>query len=133
VTRSVYPDLLPAAESARAGQRLRAARLSRGLSQRQVGEKSGLSSAYVSDIERGTRRVRAAHLPVLAEVVRITPEGLTALPSPERGRLSARSHRDIPATCPCDWRLVFEDRRPAGWELDRPKVACPHHKSGGAR
>ena len=41
--------------------------------------------------------------------------------------LTAKSHRDIPSVCACDWRPAYRLRRLAFWERVRAVAGCPAH------
>lgn len=55
----------------RFGQRVRALRKERGLSQEALAERSGLDRTYISGIERGLRNVALQNIEVLAQALDI--------------------------------------------------------------
>jgi transcriptional regulator with XRE-family HTH domain len=124
-----------------AGTVLSSARRARQLTQWEAARAAGISSSYLSKLETGTEPVPPGAAARLAPVLGLKAADLTRAPRPQRASravapspaVSARSFRDIPVTCPCDWRMTFEDRRPSGWELAGAKAACPHHGNGGTR
>jgi transcriptional regulator with XRE-family HTH domain len=67
----------------RIGDRIRALREERGFSQREIGS-PGISYAYISRIERGTREPSEKALRVLAEKLGVTAHFLES--GSERGR-----------------------------------------------
>ena len=56
----------------RFGQRIRALRKERGLSQEQLAELSGLDRTYISGIERGLRNVALRNIEALAQALGVS-------------------------------------------------------------
>lgn len=75
---------------ARLGKRLRAMRVERGLSQDVVGERSGFSGKYVSEIERGQRD------PPFTTLASIVELGLDAALDETLGSLSGKRPTEEP-------------------------------------
>src|SRR5579862_8825170 len=71
--RTVTPETLPTGETI--GQRLKRLRLERGLSQRELAA-PGVSYAYISRIEAGTRQPSVKALRKLAEKLGVTADFL---------------------------------------------------------
>lgn len=131
-----------------AGVLLRAARTAKGLRQLDVARDAGMSASLLSVLENGQVRVRPWDAARLAPALGLDPGDLLRAPAPPppgppqraaavppRSVAHSRtpavtSFRDIPATCLCDWRMVFERRRPSGWELAKAVSGCPHHGNG---
>lgn len=55
------------------GDRLRALRMERNMSQEALGHRAGLSPNYVGDVERGTRNLGLENICALAEALGISP------------------------------------------------------------
>lgn len=55
------------------GEQLRALRKSKGLTQEEVADKSGLSFSYISDVERGTRNISMESFEKITTALDITP------------------------------------------------------------
>jgi transcriptional regulator with XRE-family HTH domain len=68
--------------------RLAAARKARRLKQREVAERLGHTLRFYQQLEYGERSPTADHLPVLADLLDVTIDGLYAIPDEEE---SARS------------------------------------------
>lgn len=121
------------------GTRLREARKAKGLAQLTVASRAGVSQPYLSQVERGLKRPGGDRLEALAAAVGVGAADLTSrqparrTPAARPQETAVRSHRDIPATCPCDWEMVLANRRPAGWELRRVRPGCRHHRAEAAR
>jgi hypothetical protein len=101
-----------------------------------------MSPSTLSVIETGKAAVRPLDAVRLGPVLGLDPAELLRAPLPQArqevppSRTSlpsraalVRSFKHIPATCPCDWRMVFEARRPSGWELAGTRAECLHHGS----
>lgn len=72
------------ADLARAvSKNVKAARVKSGLSQRELAEKSGLSSAYISRMERNPQNMTIGTLGILAEVLDVSPTSLVRLDQAE--------------------------------------------------
>jgi len=65
------------------GERLRALRLSAGLSQEQLGEAAGLDRTYISSTERGHRNISLTAITQIASALKISPA--TLFESRDRG------------------------------------------------
>lgn len=121
-----------------AGTLLRDARAAKGLRQWEAARQAGISAPRLSALENGTDIVRPGDARRLGHVLGIDAGELLRAPRPPRRAPAvspspvalAATFRNIPATCPCDWAMTFEKRRPSGWELARAVPACIHHKSG---
>jgi transcriptional regulator with XRE-family HTH domain len=131
--------------NAHAGTMLRDARTAKGLLQWEAARDAGMTASRLSVIETGKAPVRPLDAARLAPVLGLDEEDLMRAPRPEPAvrrtalpartaaasrAVLARSFKDIPATCPCDWRMTFEKYRPSGWELTVVRGACMHHGSG---
>jgi hypothetical protein len=101
-----------------------------------------MSPSTLSVIETGKAAVRPLDAVRLGPVLGLDPAELLRAPLPQArqevppSRTSlpsraalVRSFKEIPATCPCDWRMTFRDRRPSGWELAGTRAECAHHGS----
>lgn len=79
------------------GTRIRAARLTAGLSQEELANACGLHRTYVGSAERGERNVGILNLFTLASALHLDParlvEGLTRPPQPQRGHHRPSSSR----------------------------------------
>lgn len=64
----------------RLGQRIRAQRLAKSLTQKGLAEAAGLNTNDVGEIERGTRNISLRVLYQLAEVLEVSPASLIADP-----------------------------------------------------
>jgi hypothetical protein len=121
-----------------AGTLLRSARRARRLKQWEVVRATGISLTRISVLENGHKPVRADEAERLALALGLDAHALThppvTVPPPERTvpppSVTVRSFKDIPATCPCGWRMTFGNRRPSGWALAEVKPGCLHHESG---
>jgi transcriptional regulator with XRE-family HTH domain len=121
--------------TAAAGALLRSARTARRLRQWEVVRDTGIGLSRLSALENGAARARPAEVTALAAVLGIDAAGLLRAPvlrsprEPAVPAVLARSFRDIPVTCPCDWLMTFARRRPSGWELAQARPGCAHHGS----
>jgi transcriptional regulator with XRE-family HTH domain len=121
--------------TAHAGTLVREARKTRGLRQWEIARDAGMSPARLSTIESGTDYIRPGDAARLGPVIGIAARDLLLAPRPARRPVRApawvavvaRSCRDIPASCACDWRMRITDRRPSGWELAKAEPKCRHH------
>lgn len=99
-----------------------------------------MSPSTLSVIETGRAVVRPLDAVRLGPVLGLDPAELLRAPLPQARQevppsrtsapsraASVRSFKHIPATCPCDWRMTFRDRKPSGWELAGTRAECPHH------
>ena len=59
------------------GVRLRAIRLSRSLSQEELGARCGLDRTYISGIERGTRNLSLINISLIANALGVSVSELT--------------------------------------------------------
>jgi transcriptional regulator with XRE-family HTH domain len=124
-----------------AGTLLREARAAKGLFQWEAAKAAGISAARLSTLENGADIVRPGDARRLGHVLGLDAGELLRAPRPPRRAPSVSpspaalvmTFRDIPATCPCDWRMRLARRRPSGWELASITAMCLHHGSGGGR
>ncbi|MFF0448105.1 helix-turn-helix domain-containing protein [Streptomyces sp. NPDC004609] len=97
------------------GARLRSLRLRRGMSQRALADRSGLSAGYLSMVENGHRLLdRASYITALADALRVAPSELAGASGSldQPGRATVHDH--IPAL-----RLVLMGFPPSGRPLQR--------------
>jgi len=73
------------------GQRLRALRKQRGLSQERLGRKAGLSGKFIGEVERGEKSISIDSLFHVATALRVPLRQLTDVPG---GRSPAASSED---------------------------------------
>jgi transcriptional regulator with XRE-family HTH domain len=131
--------------TAHAGTMLRDARTAKGLLQWEAARDAGMTASRLSVIETDKAPVRPLDAARLAPVLGLDEADLMRAPRPEAAvrpaapssrtappsqAAWARSFKDIPATCPCDWAMQFSKRRPSGWELAGVRGTCMHHGSG---
>jgi transcriptional regulator with XRE-family HTH domain len=76
-----------------AGERLREARVERGLSLRALGERTGFSASFLSQVERGTSSPSLASLEKIAAALDLTVSRLLATPA-DAGPILRRSARE---------------------------------------
>lgn len=62
----------------RVGDRVRDLRTAAGLTQAQLGERSGLHRTFIGSVERGERNVALLSLKKIAVALRVTPAALLA-------------------------------------------------------
>ena len=125
--------------TAHAGTLLREARTARGLRQHYAARLAGISPERLSALENGRDHVRPGDADRLGPVLGIGARELLLAPRPPHRPMppsawraeAARSFREIPASCPCDWHMRFEGGRPAGWELETAEAKCRHHGERG--
>src|SRR5579871_3924790 len=124
------PELVPgAARGTRPGVRLRAWRLRAGLTQAEVAEQSGLTTAGVAALERDARMARDPRaLRALADALRLSSEerrvfvgAITAHPSPTG--LRRKSSKHVPSPVAAEHRL--QASRPPLPSKITPPVARP--------
>lgn len=72
------------------GRRIRNARLAKGMTQGQLGESAGITTAYISRIEGGDRRPEATRLEVMAGALGVSLDSLIAPEEPEQVDLEMR-------------------------------------------
>jgi transcriptional regulator with XRE-family HTH domain len=58
------------------GERVRALRMAKGLSQEQLAERAGLHRTYVSSLERGQRNVGLDNIHAIARALEVRPSQL---------------------------------------------------------
>lgn len=58
------------------GDRVRALRIARGLSQEQLAERAGLHRTYISSLERGQRNVGLDNIHAIAQALEVRPSQL---------------------------------------------------------
>jgi len=117
---------------------LLSARGAKGLKQWEVARTAGIAASRLSALEHGTQPVGPGDARKLAPVLGLDAAELLRAPRPERRRptvtampaVTAKSFKDIAATCPCDWEMTFARRKPSGWKLARVKRGCLHHWGG---
>jgi DNA-binding transcriptional MerR regulator/quercetin dioxygenase-like cupin family protein len=103
------------------GQRLRALRLKRGLSLAEVAERTGLSTSFLSAVERGLARISVGNLFKLADAYGTTVPGLTTEHRQQR-RLLHPDER--PRFIAAQGLVIIEDliSRPGALEAQRIEV-----------
>lgn len=79
----------PIALARAVSRNVKAARVHSGLSQKEMAEKSGLSTAYISRMERNPQNMTIGTLGILAEVLGVSPMSLMRLTDDEK--LSAQN------------------------------------------
>ncbi|MDQ1289619.1 MAG: hypothetical protein QG622_3185 [Actinomycetota bacterium] len=90
---------MSASQSSRTtGERLRACRRYRGMSQRALAGLAGVSPAFVSMVENGQRTLeRRAHLAALADALHVSISELTGQPIPPTAPANGTVHALVPA------------------------------------
>lgn len=78
------------------GTWVRAARLNRGLSRRELAERAGISVPYVTKIENGDRRPQAPVISRLADALEVSPAMLLQTPEMEESRVWRRPVQGAP-------------------------------------
>jgi DNA-binding XRE family transcriptional regulator len=116
-----------------AGAALRAARKAAALTQWELARKTGVSASWVSQAENGRVCLAPAYAAAMAGLLGLDAGDL-ARPDTEREAwrpwtmtAQVRSHRDVPALCPCDWAMTFVGGRVSGWAVAQAKAGCIHH------
>src|SRR5688500_14140089 len=91
------------------GLAIRVARTERGTDRKQLAERTGLSYAYLSEMERGRKRASTRALRLIAEALDMPAhelvryaEGRTAL-SPEPLAYRTQESRSLPTPAPASW------------------------------
>jgi transcriptional regulator with XRE-family HTH domain len=98
-------------DDAAVGARIRAARLARGLSLRELARRLDLAHSTVSDIEAGTRSLRVTELVHLSTVLEMSPEEILASGEPvslEAARAAARSATEAASAALAAWVSAAE-------------------------
>jgi DNA-binding transcriptional MerR regulator/quercetin dioxygenase-like cupin family protein len=108
--------------AATAGRRLRALRLRQGLSLAEVAARTGLSTSFLSAVERGLARISLANLFKLADAYGTTVPGLTAVHRRAARRLVHPEER--PRFVAAQGLVVIEDliTRPGALEAQRIEI-----------
>ena len=80
---------IPIALARAVSRNVKSARVQSGLSQKELAEKSGLSTAYISRMERNPQNMTIGTLGILAETLGVSPMSLVRLTDAEK--LSAKN------------------------------------------
>ncbi len=75
---------------------MRAARLNRGLSRRELADRAGISVPYVTKIENGDRRPQAPVVSRLADALEVSPAMLLHTPEVDEPRVWRRAAPGVP-------------------------------------
>jgi transcriptional regulator with XRE-family HTH domain len=76
ITSDTDPDTLPESKYANLPNRIKEWRMKRGLSLSEMSELTGLTRSELHKLEKGVRRLRTDHLPILSKALRCDPEEL---------------------------------------------------------
>ncbi|TDD68527.1 helix-turn-helix domain-containing protein [Actinomadura rubrisoli] len=99
------------------GSRLKTLRRWRGMSLEQVGGLSGLSKAFLSDVENGRRTVdRRSHIAALAAALRVSESDLVGRPHLSVDPVQAAPHGAVPAL-----RVAIQTNRIGDAAVDRAR------------